>query len=221
MKAFCIEAGSQVKFEYDLTRRCGLPGINCPECGEIWAQTGNIYPSVNDPRVAAAISKYPDVVSVDEFRKLSGQLRGYLSGRPCYPGLELGPLHGRRLRNRKSVTWANAWTILFDESIIQTSRAAGVDLNCTKTILETTEMFEIEAYQNVKLNITNEVRRCRECGRNPISVPKNLILNKNSFASSMAVQRVADLPTVLIVNEKMQDILSGIAEITLTEVDLI
>jgi Protein of unknown function (Gmx_para_CXXCG) len=217
MKAFRLEPGSHVKFEYDITRTCGLPGINCPECGATWAQTGNAYPSVDDPCVVDIISDYPPVVSLDEFKNLSERLELYLSDRPCYPGLALGQLHGRRLRYSKLVAWANTWTVLFGRSIISTLKT---DVKFVKTTFGATEMFEFEVYQKVKIKNETENKICRKCGRNPISVPKNLVLDKSTFDSSVSVQRITELPTVLIVNEQIKDMLGEIEEIELTEIEL-
>lgn len=184
-----------------------VPGVRCPSCG-VWARTGAIYPCINES-VLNEKSLPSDPVSVEEFRKLAANLDAVLGPeRPVFPGTDLGPLRGRAKGTFGDFAWVNPWTPLVRESVWQSLNSEGFELCAVRAELgfknqPHESFFELEAKPRAQLANVPEGQACEICGRNPTSPPERLVLDAASFDDTIALQRVRNLPTILIVNEPL------------------
>jgi len=183
-----------------------LPGVRCPNCG-VWAITGMLYPCVDE---SALTNKSPSSapLSVAQFRSLAADLKPVLgSERPIAPGTALGPLRGRATGTFGDFAWVNPWTPLVRESAWQALGDAGIELCAVRAELgfknqPHESFFELEAVPRAQLANGSEAQACEICGRVSVSMPDRLVLDATVFDESVALQRVINLPTVLIVNER-------------------
>lgn len=184
-----------------------LPGVRCPSCG-VWAMTGVIYPCVDESALTNKPLPSLSPLSVDQFRTLAADLESLLgSERPIMPGTDLGPLRGRATGRFGDFAWVNPWTPLVRESAWQSLGDAGFILCAARAELgfknqPHESFFELEAVPRAQLADGGSSEPCEICGRVPVSIPDKLGLDATSIDESIPLQRVLNLPTVLIVNEQ-------------------
>lgn len=186
-----------------------VPGIQCPVCGA-WAMTGIIYPSID----VSSINKLPlpvkpSPVSVENFNRLASGIAQILgAGRPLMPGTELGRLHGKAKGSFGDFAWVNPWTPLLRESVWHMLNRAGIglvgeraNLNFGKQAHES--LIELEVITKAKLISSLVPEKCAICGRLPMRKPDSVMVDAASFDSSVPLQRIVELPTVLVANESL------------------
>ena len=190
----------------EATRWRRLPGVKCPICGA-WAATGVIYPFVDRSvfeRVPLADA--PEPVPFEQFSRLATDIQPLLgSRRPAQPGAELGPLRGKANGRFGDFAWVNPWTPLLRQSVWLALKEAGVPVNGVRAELDFgalgEEAFvELEALPTARLTKALVPERCAICGRLPIRKPDNITITAPTFDSSQPLQRIAEIPTVLVAN---------------------
>ena len=79
-------------------------------------------------------------------------------------------------------------------------------------------LYEIEALPLARLSAELVPVPCEHCGRFELSAPETIILDKATFESAIPIQRIAELPTHLVVNEKFAAYIEAenLAQVTLT-----
>lgn len=191
------------KVEIEAVRPFKIPGIRCPSCG-VWATTGIIYPSAHLPS-SRHLSSEP--LSVDEFKTLAARIQPLLNHPgPLKPGTDLGPLRGKAKGNFGDIVWPNPWTILIRRSVFSSLKESGIKLVGIPAELDfesepCEELIEIEVPAIAHLQPSQIPRPCGICGRIALKRPQNIIIDQSSFDETIHVQRVAELPTILVVTE--------------------
>lgn len=184
-----------------------LPGVQCPICGA-WATTGIIYPSVDISllgKMLMSSKQWP--IPLEEFKKLATDIQSIIGAeRPIEPGADLGPLRGKANGKFGDFAWVNPWTPLLRKSVYLSLKGDGVDLVGVQAELDFTvhahePFFELEALPKLKLVESLLSERCEMCGRLPITSPEKVIVSVASYDESLPIQRIAHLPTMLVVNE--------------------
>lgn len=205
-----------------------LPGVRCPTCGT-WSMTGIIYPSVNLSlldRQAALLSPWP--IPFEDFSNLAGRIEPILGAqRPATPGAELGPLRGKAKGNFGDFAWVNPWTPLLRESIWIALKQAEIhlvgvhaELRFGKEPHET--LVELEALPKARLPTSLAEGACPLCGRLQVKRADRLILDGGSLDHSVPLQRIAELPTVLVANERFAEFIQAkkLRDVILTSIEL-
>ena len=83
-------------------------------------------------------------------------------------------------------------------------------------------LYEIEALPLARLSADLVPVPCEHCGRLELSAPETIILDKATFQSAIPIQRIAELPTHLVVNEKLAAYIEAenLTQVTLTSLAL-
>ena len=184
-----------------------LPGVDCPSCGA-WAMTGIIYPSVDMAALnGISLPASPLPIPVGQFKSLAAAIQPVLGvQRPVEPGTDLGPLHGRAQGSIGDFAWVNPWTPLLRESVWLALGAAGIQLVGARAEIVFRKknheaLIEIEAVPRVKLPDAILPKKCPICGRMGMKKPDQISVTASSFDSSIPLQRIVELPTILVANE--------------------
>lgn len=182
-----------------------LPGMLCPVCGA-WATAGISFPSV-DVKLISDVERtdWPKPVSPDEFKNLTLSLEGRLElAHMLTPGAELGPLSGKGKGIFGSFGWVNSWTPLLRESVFSAAQEAGVMLAGVPANLHLPDgaerFIELEAVPIAKMRTHDIPEACLICGRRAVKRTDPLVISTAEFDGTIPLQRLVDLPTILIVN---------------------
>lgn len=207
-----------------------LPGVVCPICGT-WSITGAIYPSFDASVLSdklCSINSFP--ISIESFDELSLKVAGLLGVEDTFvPGSEFGKLRGKAKGKFGDFAWLNPWTPLIRESVWLELREAGVELLAVRAELdfgkqEHEPFVEIEVHSGVKLisELVLEEDKCRCCGRLPIKKGSNIIIDGSSFNNSIPIQRISELPTILIVNDRLAKFIQqrNLRDVLLTRIEI-
>ncbi|MEI6780002.1 MAG: double-CXXCG motif protein [Verrucomicrobiota bacterium] len=184
-----------------------LPGVRCPNCGA-WALTGLIYPAI-EPSVLndMVLTADPSPLPVEQFYTLAASIQPVLGeNRPAKPGTELGPLRGKAKGNFGDFAWVNPWTPLLRESVWLALRETGIHLAGVRAELDFgrlahESLIELETLPTAALPSALLPEKCSICGRLPVKRPDTLCVDASSFDASIPLQRIAEIPTVLVANE--------------------
>lgn len=182
-----------------------LPGMLCPVCGA-WATTGSIFPNVNVKLISEGErTAWPKPVTPEEFKALTLSLESRLNIRhKLTPGANLGPLLGRGKGILGDFGWVNPWTPLLRESVFSIAHEAGVMLAGVPANLDLPDgierFIELEAAPIAKIRTNETPEACLICGRRAIKRNDPLVIEAAEFDCTIPLQRLVDLPTVLIVN---------------------
>jgi uncharacterized double-CXXCG motif protein len=183
-----------------------LPGIRCPSCG-VWALTGITYPTVDTSAFnGIALPATPSPLSVEQFNALAASIQTAVGAqRPMRPGTELGPLSGKAKGNFGDFAWVNPWTPLLRESVWLALRENGILLAEVRAEfdfgLAHEPLVELEALPTATLPKELVPEKCAICGRLAVKKPDNISFAVSSLDASIPLQRIAELPTVLVANE--------------------
>jgi len=206
-----------------------MPGVRCPKCGS-WALSGLMYPSIA-PAVIEALPIPVDSspVSLAEFKRIHHHVQPILgTGRPVKPGTTFGPLRGRARGDIGDFTWLNPWTPMVSESIWHLLLDHGFD-----TVGETAQLtfhkptseplVELEVRPAARLPRSMVPSACDICDRLPIKTPEKLAIDASTFDGSIPIQRVMELPTILLVNQELAEFIQsrGLSNAVLRRVELI
>lgn len=146
--------------------------------------------------------------------------------RPAKPGTDLGPLHGKANGRFGDFAWVNPWTPLLRESVWLALKEAGIPLVGVHAELDFggqqhESLIEIEALPKVTLP-DSLVGTCAICGRLSAKKPDDIIVAASSFDGSIALQRIIELPTVLVANESLAQFIRerNLRDVILTPIQL-
>lgn len=189
----------------------GLPGLRCAICG-VRSTTGVQYPCVEPAKLAKLVDVLSDrwPVEPEEYKRRVEKVRSIVgSDYPLEPGTCLGPLRGEQRESGATgdFSWPTPWTPLLRESVWMAARESGIDLRGARADITFSDppdhepLIEFEAIPRVRVHSEKEVIPCAICGRIGMKVPDHLVIDGNTFDDSIPLQRIFELPTVLIVNE--------------------
>jgi uncharacterized double-CXXCG motif protein len=186
-----------------------LPGVRCPTCG-VWALTGIMYPTV-DPSTLNGVSlpETPAPLPVEQFNAVVASIQPAVGAqRPVRPGTELGPLRGKAQGSFGDFAWVNAWTPLLRESVWLALRENGILLAGVRAELDFGKLVheafvELEALPTAALPKAFVPEKCAVCERLAVKKPDDISLAASSLDASIPLQRIAELPTVLVANEPL------------------
>ena len=186
-----------------------LPGVTCPKCGT-WATTGLIYPMANVSKLdeVANLTK-PNPVTLTKFSELIRALRSVFEDEILLrPGANFGAVQGEARGSFGDFAWCNPWNPLVRESVLNALSAEEVvlvgvnaDLRFAGKSLHE-NLIELDARPCVNVSKRLVPPPCAICGRIGMKVPDRLVLDANTFDERIPIQRVRELPTVLIVNDR-------------------
>jgi uncharacterized double-CXXCG motif protein len=184
-----------------------LPGMRCPNCGA-WAITGFIYPSVDLSVLNRVVLPATSLLlPVEQFNALAASLQAVFGAEhPVKPGTEFGPLRGKAKGSFGDFAWVNPWTPLLRESVWLALREAGIPLAGIRAELDfgsvpQESLLEIEALPTATLPSAVLPQKCVTCGRLQVRKPDKISVAASSLDASIPLQRITELPTVLIANE--------------------
>lgn len=233
LKAYGIQPDQNVwgKLNFiDAKHPLKLPGVVCPICGT-WSTTGAIYPSFNASVLSdklCSISSLP--ISIELFDELRLKVASLLGVEDNFvPGSEFGHLKGKAKGKFGDFAWLNPWTPLIRESVWLELREAGIELLGVRAELnfgkQKYEPFvEIEVHSGVKLisELILEEDRCRCCGRLPLKKGGEIIIDGSSFNNLVPIQRIYELPTILIVNDRLAKFIQqrNLRDVLLTQIEI-
>lgn len=186
-----------------------LPGVCCPVCSG-WATTGVIYPSVD----MSALNDLPRpetvrAVTVKEYERLTSVIGPVLGAkRPLEPGTEFGPLRGKAKGNFGDFAWVNPWNPLIRESVWLELKEAGIILTGIRAELDFGKrvhepLIEIEVLPTATLTKPYESEACAHCRKQSVQKPEKISVVASSLNSSEPLQRIFELPTVILANERL------------------
>lgn len=196
----------------DATHAYKLPGLRCPNCG-IWSTIGVQYPTANaelflhDPELPQALSP----ISIERFKDVSERIRMRIdSSLLIVPGAEFGPLRGRAKGTFPDFTWPTPWETLVRESVWLKLRQQGLELAGAPAELFSAKschepLVELEVLPTARLLPDLVPPRCDLCGRLGLKVPDRILLDFKSFDASIPLQRIIELPTILVANKALKD----------------
>jgi len=168
--------------------------------------TGIIYPSVDlsISGVTLPLSQRP--LPLDEFNKLAAAVqRVFGSERPVVPGAKFGPLVGRATGSFGDFAWVNSWTPLVRESVWAALQSVGIRIVSITAKLDFGKkshepLRELEALPKATLLETHAPEKCPICGRLKSKKLEQIRIAAASFDSTIPLQRIIQLPTVLVAN---------------------
>lgn len=200
----------------------GLPGVQCSECGETWAQTGIAYPSVDLsdlPGEEQYRSLWPVPMEIFEERRKS--VLPLIPDRSVPPpGTALGPLVGQIQGWFGDFAWANPWTLLIQPKPLAQLRTEGVrvpnavraQLTPKKTNVQ--ELFEFELEPKVRVStssiLSNSVPRCKFCGRDPLKLARKISILGSSIPSDIDVFRDSLFTTLIFATDRFVEAVNNL-----------
>jgi len=235
MRVFEIKPTSNIVETYSIeaSHKWGLPGVNCPFCGQAWANTGLAYPSIELTQLKNADSYLVSrLVSLNEYVELKNKLSEVLTkDLLVMPGTEFGSLIGKLKGYFKSFVWVNYWTLLAQKDLIDVITNLGVVMPVSvptnlvdnkKRRLDLMEL-QIEPFAEVGEAVNNEILgdNCQHCGRVAISKPNKVILKEISIPET-DIFRGKELTSTIFATENFRRaiIKLGCTEIEFSEVEV-
>lgn len=221
--------GAKLGYEIDAAHECGLPGVRCPVCQATWGMVGLQYPTVLCGSLEPIRNQLkPQPVPLEEFCTLAATVHSILGDeRPLAPGAAFGPIRGHGHGPFGDFAWLNPWTALIRKEAFLTLRLRGLALRGAETNLQFRKrdaptLIEIEAWPIAKLHPSclpdPPPERCSACGRLGLSAPKRIVVASDSLDERVPIQRLIELPTFLLVNEKLA---TAIQDLELRDVRLL
>ena len=212
----CARDGTHLSGSYTIeaAHEASLPGVECEHCG-VWAVTGAQYPTLRDPKLFNILNEVATtVVSRQEFIRIRNAIRSTLADdiRCVPPGSSFGRLIGRVIGSAPAVAWRDPWTLLLSKAVLD--QFGSYDIYFARELTELgglEQFFEIEARPLVSVARNHDVKPCALCGRFSFAVPDDLSLCARSFDDELPIQRVLELPTIMIVNKKVAKVIELLA----------
>lgn len=175
------------------------------------------------------VPKAADPLSIAEFTALAEKI-GPLVGveRSLCPGAEFGPLHGQVKGEIGDFAWVNPWTVLVRAEICDRLRSRDINL-CTSQLLSShleggeMSLLEIEAAPVARLHDSARPEQCDECGRFSLIGSRPLAIAKASFNLKVTVQRIREIPTMLLVSEPLALVIEemGLRDVVVHELSVV
>lgn len=222
--------GKDHHFDLDGRHQWTMPGIKCPQCGG-WAITGVSYPSaVVPPGPLADALEQPRAVELSEYRRLSQDVQRLLGPqRPVFAGARLGPVRGTAEGNPPDCCWLDSRTVLFPSFVQEAISRAGFGLSGNYADVAFTaadqssrlRLFEPEAIPSARLHLEDVAAPCEICGRVPVRLPRELVLDESSLSPDAALQRVVQFPSILICTSDFAEYVrtAGLQNVVLSPVE--
>jgi hypothetical protein len=123
--------------------------------------------------------------------------------------------------------WVNPWTPLLRESVWLALRETGILIAGIRAELDFGKLahepfIELEALPAVTLPKALLPEKCAACGRLPVKKPDNITVAASSFDASIPLQRIAELPTVLVANEPFAQFIRerNLRDVVLTPIEI-
>jgi hypothetical protein len=196
----------------------------------MWATTGIYYPSADYRILEKHIGpSNPWPIPLGGWLDLRREVNRLLPQFPLVqPGTQFGPLVGKLKRPIPDFDWGGVVsTLLITLERMKALTKSGISVTGVAARLQTKKtdkprLYEIEALPLARLSAELVPVPCEYCGRFELSAPKTIILDKATFESAIPIQRIAELPTHLVVNEKFAAYIEAenLAQVTLTPLAL-
>jgi uncharacterized double-CXXCG motif protein len=214
MKIFSIEYDPSVKARFvEASYKWCLPGVSCPVCNSTWGGCGLEYPSVDLsglPEIAEF--KTPRVEPLEQIKILKQIiLKAFPSLPKVEPGTSFGPLFGKGKEHYDGFVWSSHWTLLITTNAL--SKLNDSELSLPKAVKanitfkkQSEDLHEFEILPEGKL--LNGIyppeypKYCSACGRNSITMPQNIIIERSSLPTNIDMFRLGNFPTIILVTEK-------------------
>jgi len=191
--------------------RWGLPGVKCDSCGATWANVGIAYPTADLSLLGnlARFTKSPPVpwAEFEELRRLV--LPHIPPGAPTPPGTGLGPLHGKARGSFADVVWPSPWTVLIREQALIALRKSEVrPLNGAVSHLRgpadlpALVELELEPRGRLAAGAHSAALPCAVCGRQPVTRPSDVTIERSSIPDDRDIFRLTDLTTMIVGTER-------------------
>lgn len=211
--------------EYDW----GVGGLQCSVCGP-WAFVGVSYPTFDLAALPDWVRKVKrGPLSIATFERLRETLAPLLGpDRPVVPGVELGRFKGRLRGNVGEFVWSDSWTLFIRESIWHQLNTAGFVLTGQRASITSRAkvqetLVELEILPRARVPKVTLPRPCSVCGRIGAKVPEQVVLDSRSYDPSVPIQRIVELPTIIIVNKELASFVKeqGYRDVILKPIELI
>lgn len=188
--------------------QCGLPGVHCPECGEVWSSMGLSYPTVSCGAVGPE-TREPDVVEFSRFVELRNRLRQKI-GRVVAPGTSFGAPLIYWDDTPEEIEFYGSWDIFIREG----SRAEdffkqiGLPYVQARTAAKLGQASAVVLAPEIPVleGLVTTEPACAFCRRFG-TVPDSLALR---LERAIPVFRLLEYPTVIVWREDLLDTLEGI-----------
>lgn len=217
MKIFRVEYDPNIKVRYVIsTHKWGMPGVNCPSCNSIWSGCGVEYPSVDLSELPeVAEFKTPRVEPLEQINILKQIImRAYPSLPKVEPGTLFGQSTGKGNGHFNGFVWESHWTLFITTNAL--SRLHDSELSLPKVVKakinfkkQSEDLHEFEILpKGVLLNgiyPPEYPKYCPACGRNSITMPENIIVERNSLPINVDLFRLENFPTIIMTTEKLRD----------------
>jgi len=219
MRLFCIKPddtnwGIRYKYQIDASHKWGLPGVNCDVCGNTWAMTGIIYPTIDLSSLPNS-SRFLNVspVLVAEYKSLSSYISNLFPSIPFLPpGTDLGPLVGKAWGKFGDFAWPNSWNMLMQKTTYEVLVSRGVLLPAQGLTPELVfrakfppDLIEPEIHPSARLAKTAFIpinsSPCPSCRRNSHKLQR-IVVDVSSIPTNYDLFRSRDHPTHILATEK-------------------
>lgn len=197
----------------DTVHKWGLPGVICPVCKSTWGNASLEYPSVDltgFPDANRFVEAWP--VPLETFLKMRNEVWGAFPLLPILPpGTQLGPSVGKAIGKLDGFVWRAWWSICLEASALEKLKASGLLLPVSVKAeisfkKEVQAVFEFDlplrgklanpVYDGIQLDL------CTACGRDSGTLPKEILIDKDSIPEDTDIFRVRNFTTLILVTEK-------------------
>jgi uncharacterized double-CXXCG motif protein len=193
----------------DATHKWGLPGVICSQCNSTWGAVGSEYPSVDLSGLSNENAyRKARAVPFDEFERLRQPiLRMLPEGSKLIPGTQFGPLLGEAKGKFKDFAWINLWTLLIRSEVRTALETRVSNLICVRPQLSwkgvETDLLELQLDPHGHLvSPSTSQPSCEACGRDPNSLPKQIIVTRSSIPDNVDLFRARNFNTVLLATSR-------------------
>ncbi|MCP3139725.1 SitI6 family double-CXXCG motif immunity protein [Pyxidicoccus xibeiensis] len=207
------------KGSYNARHKWLLPGVVCPECKATWGGAGLNYPAVDlsDHPVGKKLSKAYLEEDFEEFERLREQVRPLLPpGFPLKPGTTFGSLVGKARGPFSAFLHQYADDLLVQPDVLDLLQAEGLrGLRGVRTEMlfrpkGVPELLDLHLEPRGRLHPDCLPRSlpppCPKCGRQGLTLPKHLILDKASLPRDLDIFRLLSSSMVLVVTERFKKV---------------
>jgi uncharacterized double-CXXCG motif protein len=212
MRYFRVEADTSSEYTGFVkgSHRWALPGVDsCPACKSTWGGMSLTYPSV-DLTPVASLADFTDpwAQPIEEYERRRELVRPFLPpGALVEPGVCLGPLVGNAQGRFGALVRLHPFMFLIQSEALEKLQAKGLrGLNGCPTQLrfrqrDSPKLLELELLPVGRAHDDClESKReppCPRCGRCPLVLPDDLVLDSTTLPSHLDVFRLEDFSVVM------------------------
>ena len=197
----------------DAAHKWCLPGVICTRCGSTWATVGLEYPAVDLSSLPNEQTyRRPWPVPFNEFVRLCRQVAELMEREALLrPGADIGPLVGKRKgRFVADFAWVNLWTLLATKESLawleeRVPNLIGVSPTLTFRGDEPPTLLDLQLEPQGELilpPVRNGAYPCDECGRDPRSLPEQIVIAKSSIPKNLHLFRARNFTTVVLATDR-------------------